>query len=144
MTMPTSIRLYLDLDGVLLGQTNGRTVLAPHAEEFVDFALAHFSIYWLTTHCDGDAQQVLDYLCPFVPAPLLDKLKAISPTSFRVLKTEALDGDFYWLEDRPLAAELADLRRRGLGERWIEVNTRLRADDLLHAIKELEFILQRR
>jgi hypothetical protein len=64
-------------------------------------------------------------------------MNRIKPTRFGVLKTEALEGDFYWLDDSPLAAELQDLRQRGLSERWIEVNTRRRPDDLLFARDEL-------
>jgi hypothetical protein len=144
MSMPKAIRLFLDVDGVLLGQSEGRTILAPHAGEFIDFILAHFECFWLTTHCNGNVQTVLDYLRPFAPADLLAKMKAIRPTSFRVLKTEPLAGNFFWIEDQPLAAELADLRRRGLGDRWIEVNTRQRSDDLLHAIRELTWVLKQR
>ena len=60
-----------------------------------------------------------------------------------MLKTEALAGDFYWLDDSPLQIELAELRRRHLFDRWIEVNTRQRPDDLLFAMSELAAIENR-
>lgn len=142
--MAAKLKLFLDLDGILIGSQQGRPALAPHADAFVTFALAHFDCYWATTHCHGDEEQVLDYLTPFMPAALLDKLTAIKPTRFSVLKTEAMDGDFFWIDDQPLQAELADLQRRNLHDRWIEINTRLRPDDLQHAVDELKRILERR
>ena len=136
-------RIYLDVDGVLLGDSGGNTVLAHHASAFVEFILGRFDVYWLTTHCQGDAAAVLTYLSPHTPPDLIRKLQLVRPTSFRVVKTEALDGDFYWLEDSPLSIEVSDLQRRGLTERWIEVNTRLRPDDLLFAMDELQLICRR-
>ena len=130
-------RIYLDVDGVLLGESAGRVALASHAAEFVEFLLARYDVYWLTTHCAGDAQTVLTYLARYAPHCFIARLSPIKPTRFDVLKTEALGGDFYWLDDSPLAVELTDLRRRGLFDRWIEVNTRIRPDDLLFAMHEL-------
>jgi hypothetical protein len=133
-------RIYLDVDGVLLGDSGGNAVLARHASAFIEYILDRFDVYWLTTHCQGDADAVLTYLTPYTPPDLIRKLEAVRPTRFQVMKTEALAGDFYWLEDSPLAIEVSDLQRRGLGDRWIEVNTRLRRDDLLFAMKELQAI----
>src|SRR5688500_14603200 len=130
-------RIYLDVDGVVLGESAGRVVLARHAAEFIDFLLARYDVYWLTTHCCGDARPVLDYLARYAPADFISRLSPIKPTRFDVLKTEAVDGDFYWLDDGPLQVELADLQRRNLFDRWIEVNTRQRPDDLLFAMSEL-------
>ena len=130
-------RIYLDVDGVLLGELGGRVVLARHAAEFVDFLLARYDVYWLTTHCCGDAQAVLAYLGRFAPQDFIARLSPIKPTRFDVLKTDVLGGDFYWLDDSPLEVELADLRRRGMFDRWIDVNTRVRPDDLLFAMSEL-------
>jgi hypothetical protein len=133
---PPRHRLYLDVDGVLLGKCDPSCpdiVLARHAGAFLSFVLERFDCYWLTTHCQGDTAGVLRYLKPYADPPVSDLLRAIRPTSFRVLKTEALGGDFTWLDDAPLASERAWLQERGWGERWIEVNTRQRPDDLLRA-----------
>lgn len=138
------IRVYLDVDGVLLGQDASKVILARHAARLVDFLLDHFDVYWLTTHCSGDAQPVLQYLSRFAPADFIARLRNIKPTQFGALKTNALAGDFYWIDDNPLQAEVTELQRRKMFDRWIEVNTRLRPDDLLFAIEELSSIHARR
>lgn len=137
-------RIYLDVDGVLLAHVEGRVALARHAPRFIDFLLDGFDVYWLTTHCRGEAGAVLNYLSGYAPAEVLDRLRAVKPTRFDVLKTEALAGDFYWLDDSPLEAEVAELRRRRAFDRWIEVNTRARPDDLLFAMEELSAIPRER
>jgi hypothetical protein len=135
------VKVYLDVDGVLLGQDAGNVVLARHADELFDFLIENFDVYWLTTHCSGDAGRVITYLSRYAPQSFIDKLTAIKPTRFGVLKTEAISGDFYWLDDNPLQAEIAELRRRDRFDRWIDVNTRVRPDDLLFAINELKSAL---
>jgi hypothetical protein len=132
--------IYIDIDGVLLGTKDGRVVLANHAAVFIDFVTRNFETYWLTTHCRGTTEPVFKYLRRYAPADLLARLTSIKPTNFDVLKTEALQGDFYWLDDRPLETELAVLRSRKQFDRWIDVNTRERPDDLLFAISELASI----
>ena len=129
--------VYLDVDGVLLGESAGQVVLARHAAELIDFLVARYDVYWLTTHCCGDAQAVVGYLDRYAPHDFIARLAPIKPTHFDVLKTDALIGDFYWLDDSPLEVELTELRRRGKFDRWIDVNTRVRPDDLLFAMREL-------
>lgn len=128
--------LYIDIDGVLLGKDggSGKVSLALHAREFLTFALANFDCYWLTSHCKDDAQPVLGYLHPYLPDDLADMARGIRPTTFDVLKTEALRGDFFWLDDQPLASELAWLKSQGHLSRLIRIDTRRRAHDLLFAI----------
>ena len=55
------IKLYLDIDGVLLHTK--KPCAAEYAAEFIDYVTANFDCYWLTTHCKGDAttaQTVID------------------------------------------------------------------------------------
>jgi len=137
-------KLYLDVDGILLGKDppgSPKVVLARHAREFLEFATAHFECSWLTTHCRGDVQPVLEYIRRYAGKDLDDLLDRILPSQFETLKTEALHGDFYWVDDCPLAVEVKWLRDRGLADRWICVDTRKRADDHLIAIKALREVL---
>lgn len=137
------MKVYIDIDGVLLGTQGGKIVLARHAAEFVEFILANFDCDWATGHCVGDIQTVLDYLRPYVSSELLARITTIKPTTWGVLKTDCMSGDFYWVEDAPLQAEIADLARRGMSDRIIEIDVRRRPDDLLFAMEELERVLGR-
>lgn len=83
------MKVYLDVDGVLLGQQEGRVVLAPHAKELIDFLVERFDVYWLTTHCCGDARRVIDYLGRYASPDFLARLSPIRPTRFDILKTVA-------------------------------------------------------
>ena len=135
------MNLYLDIDGVLLGKADPASPevrLALHAEEVLVFALAHFDCFWLTTHCHGRTDEVLKYLAPYGSAEFLALAEKVMPTRFRVMKTEALAGDFLWLDDTPMQGELDWLAARGWLERWIRVDTRRRPEDLVRAWKELE------
>lgn len=137
------MNLYLDIDGVLLGKddpTSPQVVLARHAKEFLTFALAHFDCFWLTTHCKGNIQSVLDYLREYATEDLMPMLKQVKPTNFDTLKTDVLDGDFYWVDDSPLQIEIDMLKKWGKIERWIQVDTRKRPDDLLVAMEKLRAV----
>ncbi len=132
--------LYLDIDGVLLGKdipASPVVILANRAREFLTFALANFHCYWLTPRCKGDVRPVLHYLRLYAPDDLMPLLRRIGPTNYDTLKTEALQGDFYWLDDSPSQAELDWLRDRNLLDRWICVNTRKSPDDLVAAMGKL-------
>lgn len=135
------MNLYLDIDGVLLGKADPGSPeirLALHAEEFLVFALAHFDCFWLTTHCQGRTDEVLKYLAPYCTADFLAMAARIRPTRFRVMKTEALAGDFLWLDDAPMQCELDWLSARGWLDRWIPVDTRRRPGDLRLVQERLE------
>ena len=105
------VRLYLDIDGVLL--TTKHTQAAPGVQAFIDFITSQFQCYWLTTHCKGNSATALAYLVRFLPLATVAKLQeTVHPTTWDALKTEAIDlqADFYWLEDSPMQAELAKLQ----------------------------------
>jgi hypothetical protein len=132
--------LYLDIDGVLLGKdspTSPVVILANHAREFLTFALANFHCYWLTSRCKGDVRPVLHYLHLYAPDDMMPMLRRISPTNFDTIKTEALRGDFYWVDDSPSQAELDWLKEHNLLDRWVNVNTRKCPEDLVAAMGKL-------
>jgi hypothetical protein len=134
-------RLYLDMDGVVLVMLGDQVAPARHAEEFIDFVMANFDVYWLVTQSQGDADAVLKRLDVRTPMALRRKLDRIALARFKIEKTETLTGDFYWLGARPLRVERLRLRARNRLDRWIEVNAYVRPDDLLRAMAHLRSIL---
>ncbi len=144
------MKLFLDIDGVLLGvdpNRSSRAALAAHACEFLEFALRHCSVYWLTTHCRGRSAPALQHLVTHTPQSererVLGLAAKIKATRFETFKTEALpqehdDEPFVWLDDSPTGAELDWLRARGWLDRWLWVDTREEPDDLLRARAWLE------
>jgi hypothetical protein len=134
------IKLFLDIDGVLLGKREGQISLSAGATEFLNFVVDHFDCFWLTTHCQGEIAGPLERLRPYVDPELMTLLQRIKPTRFNVLKTEALPhvGGFLWIEDSPLAAELAYLQRNQLLSCWLHVDTYRREDDLVTCLAVLK------
>jgi len=138
------LRLYLYIDGVLLGKDNPGSPevrLARHAETLLRLAVAAFDPWWLTTHSDGTIDPILRHLRPYCPPPVLDLARQIRPAVFVTLKTDALAGagrDFVWLDDAPLAVERRWLDERGLLDNWIAIDTRRNPDDLARVIPLLE------
>ena len=140
----TSIRkLYIDLDGVLIGKMRPGDInctIAKYVEGFLKYSLASFECFWLSTHCkNGDKKRIMQQLSVYADESILSLAKDIKPTFWRTLKTEAIDfqSDFYWLDDRPLEVELNTLRERKVYDRFIPVDTRRNPDDLKRVLKIL-------
>jgi hypothetical protein len=108
-----SIKLYLDIDGVLLVK-NGS--LANHTEAFLEWAIDNFECYWLTTRDRRGLENIILAFKQQLPIALINSIR---PTQWETLKTEAIDLDsaFYWVDDGLLATE-----REAVGDRWIAVN----------------------
>ncbi len=140
-TNPT--RLYIDVDGVVLRRTGrteygGRTEfeVAPHAEQFLRWAIGHFTSSWLTARArDGDIEEVARAFR--LAVGVTDDLKALVRTipvaRWGVAKVQGivLVEDFRWLDDNPDQASLAALEQHGLRDRLIEISTDQRPDDLV-------------
>lgn len=114
-------KLYLDIDGVLIKKDG---TPAEGLVEFLAFATEHFDCYWLTTHCDGDAEPVFLYLVGKVSPEALPYIEKVKPTSFGARKTDAIDftSDFYWLDDTVFESEQAVLREKGYLDRFILID----------------------
>ncbi len=135
--------LYLDVDGVLIGHglEGGRQpVLAAGALDLLGFSLEKFTCFWLSSHCrDGNAGPLLRYLARLAGPAFMELAARVVPAAWRSLKTEAIDfsADFYWLEDRPLQAELDCLARLGAAGRLLRVDTRAEPDGLFRVLSRL-------
>ncbi len=91
--------IYVDIDGVLLANENN---LANYAEEFIEYLVNNYTVYWLTTHCmDNDASLAVQNVGRFCKPEIVELLHKIKPTSWKVAKTEAIDFSqpFLWIDD---------------------------------------------
>jgi len=134
------MKLYTDIDGVLLGKSSetGLPTLANHAEQYIEYCLVNFDTYWLTTHCRGATDTALDYLAPYCSPEMLTLLQQVKPSGFKTFKTEALSGDFIWVDDQPTAYEFMMLEQNDWLHRWYQVNTRKNSNELLTLIESLK------
>ena len=140
MTIIKRKNLFIDIDGVLLGKSpeTKRPALANHAKEFLEFSLQNFDCYWLTTHCKGSSETVINYLRSYSDGEFLSLARKIKPTNFKTFKIEAFFGDFLWIDDQPTASEFQDLEENNLLNRWLQVNTRKNFNELSLIINDLK------
>jgi hypothetical protein len=115
------IKLYLDIDGVLLHKNGSIPAGAP---EFLGFVVSHFECHWLTTHCKGDSKSAVKYLMRYYPSEYEKILASIRPTTWDAMKTEGIDFSsvFYWIDDHPFESEQRTLRVKGVSDSLIVVN----------------------
>lgn len=93
------MNIYLDIDGVLLDKGS-----ASHgAPEFIKYVTSNFpdSTYWLTTRCSGDAESTVNQIKQYFDAETIGYLSSIRPTSWPIVKTQAIDlsQPFLWFDD---------------------------------------------
>src|SRR3989344_8373641 len=99
------MKLYFDIDGVLVGQG---WQPAKHVAGFLKAATENHDCYWLTTHChDGDSAEVIRYLKDILPSEAFEHCYKIKPTKWSFQKTNAIDfsSDFLWFDDDPTEIE---------------------------------------
>lgn len=94
------MNIYLDIDGVLLAND---VHPANYASEFLEFVLTKFpdTTYWLTTHCQGDANVPIQHIGHMFNEKTVEYMKMIKPTSWETAKTRAIDFNkpFLWFDD---------------------------------------------
>ena len=141
------MKVFLDIDGVLLGKDRDmftRATLADHAVSFLEFAVSRFEVYWLTPQCRGNAELAVAHLVRHAKLSdrerLMSAASRVRATNYDDDRTEALpqDGDFVWFDDEPSEGELDCLKRCGWLDRWQWIDTREEPEDLLRARKWLE------
>jgi hypothetical protein len=98
------MNIYLDIDGVLITKNSQP---AKHVVEFLAYVTSNHQVYWLTTHCRGDAGVTVKYLKDKLPGEALPFLYKIKATGWHTLKTEAIDfsQDFRWFDDYAMESE---------------------------------------
>jgi len=129
-------KIYIDIDGVLIGKLNKNsteTNIALYTKEFLDFCLKNFKCYWLSSFSkSGELSPVVKRFKNYDAFYLLKKIKLIRPLIWNILKTEAIDfnSNFYWIDDRLLKAEKRELQKHNSLDRLIKVDTRVEPEGL--------------
>ncbi len=116
-------KCYLDVDGTLLDK-HGQPAGCLH--DFIEYVTEHYECYWLKTHVrDG----TLGYLFPYLeragmPPETLELLHKVQPTTWDMLKTEAIDlqGDCIWFDDQPTSEEMKRLKQAGKASSLVVVD----------------------
>lgn len=116
------MNIYLDVDGTIINN-DGKE--ANGLRPFLIDGFKNHTFYWLTTRCrDYDNSSVLAYLKPILQKETYILIKKIKPTSWKTLKTEAINFEesFVWFDDYLLEAEKKILKDNGVFKSWIEVD----------------------
>lgn len=148
-SMNAKSKLYIDIDGVLLGKRtpdDHEIFLAGGVRDLLLYAIWHFDCYWLTSRANhGDGRPALEALKPYADKVTMELAKLVKPTVWKTLKTEAIDlkSDFYWLDDQLLQTEREILEKAGRLERWIKVDTRADFMDLIRAKRHLASVIKK-
>ncbi|OGD84031.1 hypothetical protein A2165_01695 [Candidatus Curtissbacteria bacterium RBG_13_40_7] len=126
------MNIYLDIDGVILAND---VQPALHAKEFLEYVVNNHDVYWLTTHCKGDAEYTVNFISRFFDADTIESLKKIKPTNWNTLKTEAINFDtpFLWFDDQLFDSEIDELDCRNVRDQWIKVDL----SKNVHQLKDL-------
>lgn len=115
--------VYLDIDGVLLTKDLHP---ANHASEFLEYVLTEHpdTTYWLTTHCQGDANIPIQHIGHLFDEETVELMKKIKPTTWDLAKTRAIDfkRPFLWFDDDLFFEEKQTLIEHNALDSWIEVD----------------------
>lgn len=123
------MNIYLDVDGVLLTKS-GRE--ANFVKEFLKHVVKKHQVYWLTTHCKGDAMFTVRFLERFFDDETIEIMKNILPTSWITLKSEAIDfsKEFLWFDDNVFNVEKEILKQHHCSKSIIKINLEEDPDQL--------------
>lgn len=122
--LAATANIYLDIDGVLL---HGRKHTPAIGLDFFLKTLRKLGndIYWLTTHCNGDAITAVKYVKPHLKSKLSKVVvEQIKPTTWTV-KTQGIDfgKPFLWFDDKPLGwADKEAMNKHGVSDSLIIID----------------------
>jgi hypothetical protein len=122
------MKIYLDINSTIIYRTlNKGKVQVTHAKylkEFLENALAKHQVFWLSTMCQGNLDDVLYYLKPFLPKDILELALKVKPTSWNNHKVEAINlkDDFLWFDDVLMQKEEEILKKAGKLDSFVRVN----------------------
>lgn len=115
------MNIYLDIDGVIL--VNNKQI-ASYSQEFIQYIVKNHKVYWLTTHCRGNALYTFDLMKKFFNKETMKYIKKILPTYWEVNKTEAIDFSkpFLWFDDDLFEEEKKVLIKNNCLKSLVEIN----------------------
>ena len=91
--------VYLDIDGVLLANDLNP---ANYVHEFLEIVNKRaLEVYWLTTHCKGDATTAYKRLELVLQPKTMELLKEVKATNWDSAKTQTIDftKPFLWFDN---------------------------------------------
>lgn len=127
------MNIYLDIDGVLLTKDQRPT---NYSKEFIEYVLTNYpdTTYWLTTHCQGDANRPIRDIGHLFDDETIEFMKQIKPTTWlhSSSKTAAIDFSepFLWFDDNIFLSERQQLIKHNALDNWINVDLRKDPDML--------------
>ena len=115
------MNIYLDIDGVILANDLHKS---NYSDEFIKHLVNKYPVYWLTTHCKGDAMFTVRFLERFFDTETIEIMKNILPTNWDTLKTEAIDFSqpFLWFDDDLFNEERKVLTNNNCLDSWVEID----------------------
>lgn len=135
------MKIYLDIDGTMIHEdlTENYGKPAQGLEEFL-IALRPYDTYWLTTHCmDGDPLNAQQKMKAVVPISLFNDIDRIKPTTWKSMKTEALDwsGDFIWFDNDIFREEWDRFETATPNQQVVEVDLLKNPEQLIEITNEI-------
>jgi hypothetical protein len=124
------MNVYLDIDGVLLANDLNE---ANHVHQFLEQVIKNsHEVYWLTTHCNGDAMTAVKRLRLVFKPETMALIQNIKPTTWETAKTRAIDftKPFLWFDDDLFFEERQTLEANGALDNWIKVDLYKNPDQL--------------
>lgn len=114
--------VYLDIDGVLLANDLNPAL---HVHDFlVKVKEKANEVYWLTTHCKGDASTAYKRLEIVLEPRTMELLQDVKATDWDAAKTDGIDftKPFIWFDDDLFYEEKRVLIEHKALDNWIEVD----------------------
>lgn len=133
------MNIYIDIDGVILTKDKKP---ANNAIEFLKYITDKHRVYWLTSHCKGDAEYTLNHISQYFDTTVLTIMKKIKPTNWSFSKTEGIDFSepFLWFDDQIFDFEKKDLIKRNALNNWVEINLTNNPNQLVELVNNQLFI----
>lgn len=134
--------VYLDIDGVLLANDFNP---AKHVHDFLKAVTEKANkIYWLTTHCKGDASTAYKRLEIVLEPQTMVLLKDVKATNWDIAKTDGIDFSrpFLWFDDDLFDDERKVLEQYHVLDNWVEVDLAKDEDSLQRFINSFPIPVQ--